>query len=118
MALPTLRHYYVPQRDRNSARVQQMANRTMLEDERRKQWSENTRYFKNADVNSRKTEVWTSQDCFKNRYIHMWSLYIYVTVHEWYKFVTKISSCACHLNNTHLCTFLSLFTVFQHIILK
>lgn len=68
MALPTLRHshYYVPLRDRNSARVQKMANRTMLEDERRKQWSENTRYFKNADVNSRRTEVWTSQDCFKN----------------------------------------------------
>ena len=71
MALPTLRHYYVPLRDRNSARVQKMANRTMLENERRKQWTENTRYFKNAEVNSRKTEVWTSQDCFKNRYIYI-----------------------------------------------
>ena len=97
MALPTLRHshYYVPLRDRNSARVQKMANRTMLEDERRKQWSENTRYFKNADVNSRRTEVWTSQDCFKNRYIYIYTcgyyiyiyIYIYVTVHGWYKFI-------------------------------
>ena len=68
MALPTLQPYYITKRSL-AAPERVMVRRRVQQDEFKQKWSENSRYFNQADVEASKQREWTSSKAFQERYV-------------------------------------------------
>ena len=50
-----------------TSRVQKIAEQTMADDDRRRYWSDNNRYFKSSYVSSQKEQEWSSEQALRKR---------------------------------------------------
>ena len=76
MALPTLQPYWMKHYKNKTEQFH--VQRTQHESDFRNKWDENSRYFQRSTVEATKKRAWSSNDCFRERFVTYLSIvYIY-----------------------------------------